>query len=441
MIMNNKERMELAQWASNFAIKKGATEAAVAISRSRAVQVEVREQKLETIRESTENSLSLQIYSNNKYSGHSTNNLNKRQLETFITEAVEATQYLSPDTDRALPDPSLYPTDMATDLKLVDHSHGEVTPEFRVKTAMETEQLVRQGYDNILSATARFNDNTSEGVRVHSNGFAGEWANTFFGTSASLSIMDAGARPSGSFYAGQRFLKNLPNSEEVAKKVLEDTLKQIGQEKISSGRYNMILDNRIAGGLFWRLFQPMSARNIQQKNSFLDGMLNQAIGSEHLTIIDDPLIVGGMASRHFDNEGIASRRRVLVDKGVLKSYLIDNYYGRKLGLVPNGGSTSNIIMAYGSKDQQQIIAAQNKAILVTSFNGGNANSTTGDFSFGVSGQLIEKGKIVKAVNEMNISGNFKNLWNDLIETGNDPYPYSSMQSPTLVFSNVDFSGL
>ncbi|MFW5725909.1 MAG: TldD/PmbA family protein [Bacteroidota bacterium] len=439
--MNNKERMELAQWASNFAIKKGATESAVSISRSRAVQVEVREQKLETIRESTENSLSLQIYRNNKYSGHSTNNLNKRELEKFITEAVEATQYLSPDPDRVLTDPSLYPSDMSTDLKLVDPSHSEVTPELRVQTAMETEQLVRQGYDNILTASARFNDSTSEGVRVHSNGFAGEWANTFFGTSASLSIMDAGARPSGSFYAGQRFLDKLPPSQEVAQKTLEDTLMQIGQEKIASGRYTMILNNRIAGGMFWRLFQPMSARNIQQKNSFLDGMLNQQIASEHLTIIDDPLIVGGMASRYFDGEGIASKRRILVDKGVLKTYLIDNYYGRKLGLTPNGGSTSNVIMAYGTRDQKQIIAAQNKAILVTSFNGGNANATTGDFSFGISGQLIENGKIVKAINEMNITGNFKNLWNDLIETGNDPYPYSSMQSPTLVFNNVDFSGL
>ena len=439
--MNNKERMELAHWASNFAIKKGATEAAVSISRSRSVQVEVREQKLETIRESTENSLSLQIYRNNKYSGHSTNNLNKRQLETFISEAVEATQYLSPDEDRVLPDPALYPADMSKNLELVDPGYAGVSPEFRVQTAMETEQLLRQGHPDILSATARFNDNTGEGVRVHSNGFAGEWASTFFGTSASVSIMDAGARPSGGFFAGQRFLKNLPGSDEVAQKALEDTIKQLGQEKIASGRYTMILDNRIAAGLLFRLFQPMSARNIQQKNSFLDGMLGKSIGSEHLTIIDDPLIVGGMASRHFDSEGIASQKRILIEKGVLNSYLIDNYYGRKLGMTPNGGSTSNILMAYGNRNQKQIIGAQNKAILVTAFNGGNANSTTGDFSFGISGQLIENGRIVKAVNEMNISGNFKNLWNQLIETGNDPYPYSSAQTPTMVFSGVDFSGL
>ncbi|MFW5663764.1 MAG: TldD/PmbA family protein [bacterium] len=440
--MNNKERMELAQWASNFAIKKGASQAAVSISRSRSVNVEVREQKLETIRESTENSLSLQIYRDNKYSGHSTNNLNKRQLETFIAEAVEATQYLSPDEARVLPDASLYPEDTSTDLGLVDPGHERVTPEYRVETAMETEQLLRESKGvEILSASAGFSDTASEGVRVHTNGFAGEWLGTSFRTNASLSVLDNGARPSGSFYAGQRFLQDLPNPSHVARHVLGNTLKQIGQQKIASGKYTMILDNNIAGNLLWRLFQPMTARSIQQKNSFLDGMLGKAIGSEHLTIIDDPLIKGGLSSRHFDNEGIASRRRVMIENGVLNQYYIDNYYGRKLGLTPNGGSTSNIIMGYGNRTQNQILESQQKAIFVTAFNGGNANSTTGDFSFGISGQLIENGKVVKALNEMNITGNFKNLWNQLTETGNDPYPYSSLQSPTLVFNGVDFSGI
>lgn len=439
--MNNKERMELAKWASNFAIKKGASEASVAISRSRAVQVEVREQKLETIRESTENNLSLQIYSNHKYSGHSTNNLNKSQLERFIGEAVAATQYLSPDPDRALPDPGLYPDDMSEDLGLYDPQHAGVSPEFRIEKAMETEAILKQGHSDILSATARFSDNAVESVRVHSNGFQGEQAGTFFSTSASVSIMDAGSRPSGSFFAGNRFLKNLPQSQEMAQKALDDAIRQFGQEKIASGQYTMILENNIGGNLLWRMFQPMTARSLQQRNSFLDGMLDKRVGSEHLTLIDDPLIKGGMASRHFDGEGIASHRRVLIERGILKSYLIDTYYGRKLGMTPNGGSTSNILMAYGNRSQNQIIGSTQRGILVTAFNGGNANSTTGDFSFGISGQLIENGKIVKAINEMNISGNFRNLWNQLIETGNDPYPWSSMQSPTLVFRDVDFSGL
>ncbi len=441
--MNNKERMDLAGWASNFARKKGASDVAVSISRSRSVQVEVREQRIETIRESTDNNLSLQIYRDNKFSSHSTNNLQKRQLERFISEAVEATAYLSPDEDRCLPDPSLYPDDLSIDLGLTDPQHGTVSPEFRVQRAMETEQMIRDAHvgAEVLSVSARFNDNSSEGVRVHSNGFMGETSTTSFSTGATLSVMDQGARPSGAFFASSRFLNELPPASDIAQETVFDTVRQLGQSQAPSGRYAMIIDNRVAGNVIFRLFQPLSARNIQQRNSYLIDMIDQPIASAQLTIIDDPFIRGGLGSRLFDSEGIAARKRTIIEKGVLKSYLIDNYYGRKLGMTPNGGSTSNIIMSYGNRNQEQIIASQEKAILITSFSGGNANSTTGDFSFGIAGQLIENGKVVRAVNEMNVSGNMKNLWQQLMETGNDPFPYSSLQSPTMVFRDVDFSGL
>jgi PmbA protein len=439
--MNNKERMELAKWATRFAQKKGATEASVNISRSRSVQVEVREQKIENIKESTENGLSLQIYRDNKYSGHNTNNLSKKELEHFISEAVEATKYLSADPDRTLPDPSLYPVDMSMDLGLSDPDYAKVTPEFRVQTAMQTEQIIRDGNAGLLSAAADFNDNLSESVRVHSNGFEGQQASTYFGTSASLTIRDRQYRPAGYFWGGSRFLNALPSPEEVASKTTDDTTRQLGQTKIASGQYTMILENRVAGNMIWRLFQPMNARAIHQKSSFLDGMLEKAVASPLLTITDDPFIKGGLGSRIYDHEGIAAQKRVLIENGVLKSYLVDNYYGRKLGITPNGSSTSNVLLALGTRTPDQIISSMDKAIVVTSFNGGNANSTTGDFSFGISGLLIEKGKVIKPVNEMNISGNAKTFWHNLIETGNDPYPYSSLQSPTMVFQMVDFSGL
>jgi len=441
--MNNKERIDLANWASKIAIKKGANQCAVSISRSRSVEVEVREQKVETIKESTDNNLSLQIYRDKRFSSHSTNNLNKTQLERFIGEAVEATKYLAPDEDRALPDPSLYPEDLSIDLNLVDPKHGSVTPEQRVERAMETEQQARNvnGEVEVLSTSGRFNDSASESVRVHSNGFAGESASTFFGISASLSVLDNGSRPSGSFWMGNRFFDQLLKPKHIAEKTIFNTLRQLGQAPAKTGKYTLILDNTVVGNILSRLLGPISARNIQQKNSFLIDMIDKPIASELLTVVDNPHIIGGMASRLFDGEGIAAQKRTIIDKGVLKTYLIDNYYGRKLGLTPNGGSTSNIILTVGNRSQEEIIAAQEKAILVTSFSGGNANSTTGDFSFGISGQLIENGKITRAVNEMNVSGNLMTLFNNLIENGNDPYLYSSLQSPTMVFADVDFSGV
>lgn len=127
--------------------------------------------------------------------------------------------------------------------------------------------------------------------------------------------------------------------------------------------------------------------------------------------------------------------------GILLHYYIDDYYGKKLGMEPTTGSFSNLVFEYGSRSLEEMIRDMKKGILVTGFIGGNSNSTTGDFSFGIVGQLIEDGEIIKPINEMNISGNEKDFWNQLIEMGNDPYPYSSTRRPSMVFEGVNFSGI
>jgi PmbA protein len=160
-----------------------------------------------------------------------------------------------------------------------------------------------------------------------------------------------------------------------------------------------------------------------------------------LTIIDDPFIKKGLGSRLFDGEGIAAKVMPVIEKGILKNYYIDTYYGRKLGMNPTTGSSSNIILELGTKSLDDMVKQVNRGILITSFLGRNSNSTTGDFSFGIQGFLIENGDIVKPVNEMNISGNLGEFWNMLVAVGNDPYPYSSMQTPSLMFEGIQFSGI
>ncbi len=120
---------------------------------------------------------------------------------------------------------------------------------------------------------------------------------------------------------------------------------------------------------------------------------------------------------------------------------MDTYYGKKLGIEPNSGSSTNILLEQGGKSLDELIAGMKKGILVNSFLGGNSNPTTGDFSFGIVGQYVEDGKIVKPVNEMNITGNLNEIWKRLAEVGNDPYIYSSWQIPSLYFTDVQFSGI
>jgi PmbA protein len=440
--MNKNEKSDLAEWVAKHAIKKGADQVSVSVSKDRSVNVAYRDKKIETLQESTQNNISLSIYAKQRYSAHSTCDLRKDSLEKFIQQAVEGTGFLTEDKFRELPDPKLYPGNTNIDLELFDDSHEKIETPERVKIAAELEESAKAMSDKIISVTSNYYDNTYDVVLYQSNGFSGSYNGTIYSAGANVTVLDKdGGRPEDWNYATTRFFKELPPTDLLGKGAAERALRKIGQKKIESGKYKMLVENRAAARLLWVIFGAMSARSIQQKASYLDGMLEKKIASEKLTVIDDPILKKGLNSRLFDYEGIAAKKRVLIEEGILKQYFVDNYYGRKTSMIPNSGSTSNVLFEYGPRSLQEMIKDVKKGILVNGFLGGNSNSTTGDFSFGVVGLLVENGEIVKPVNEMNISGNSKEFWDRLSEVGNDPYDYSSQKCPTLAFEEVNFSGL
>ena len=440
--MNRIKRLDLANWTVDHAKKSGADEVAVNVSNRREIEVEYRDKKLEKLKESTQSSLGLSIYVDNRYSGHSTNDLSKDSLKKFIQEAVAMTKYLTKDPFRSLPDPKYYQGQKDMDLHILDDNYDKVDSKKRVSFAGEIEAAAMAQSDKIISTTAGYSDTYSESVKVHSNGFEGEHQSTVFSAGAEVTVKDEqGARPEDWFYATVRFHKDLPEAEFLGKEAAKRALRKIGQDKMESGVYDMIIENRAGGRLLYAMYGPMQARSLQQKSSFLEGMLGKKIASEKLTITDDPFVSTGMGSRLYDGEGIVAKSRVMIDKGILKSYYVDNYYGKKLGMEPTTGGPSNIVFDYGTKSMDDMVKEVQKGILVTGFIGGNSNSTTGDFSFGIVGLYVENGKIVKPVNEMNISGNLKEFWNRLAEVGNDPYQYSSWRMPSIYFKDVQFSGI
>jgi PmbA protein len=169
--------------------------------------------------------------------------------------------------------------------------------------------------------------------------------------------------------------------------------------------------------------------------------MGKAVGSPLLDVLDDPLIPKAFGSRLFDPEGLAAKRRPVFEKGVLRSYYIDSYYGKKLKMAPTSGGVSNLAWTLGPKPQGAILEDVGEGILVTGFLGGNSNGTTGDYSFGVQGFRIRGGERQEPVSEMNIAGNMLDLMAKLTAVGNDPWPYSSMRTPTLVFESVQVAGV
>ncbi|RLD68617.1 MAG: TldD/PmbA family protein [Bacteroidetes bacterium] len=439
MTINEKE--SLAQFVIDTAKKYGADEMAVNISNDSGVDIQYRDGEIEQLQESQQSGLSIQVYTEHKYSSHSTNDLNRDNLKKFIEQAVLSTKYLTADKFRSLPNPKLYPTDFDKDLNLFDHKFEEINTEFRLEKVKAIYEAAKSKSDKIISVASGYGDSTFHSLKVHSNGFSASKEGTSFSVGAEVTVRDGDARPEDWYYTQSRFKDEIPDLKMIGEKAADGALSKIGQTKVKSGKYSMLVENRAAMRLISMLMSPLSAAAIQQKSSYLDGMLYKSITSNILSIVDDPFIPKGLGSRIFDGQGIASQKRTVIEKGILKTYFVDDYYGRKLGLKINGGSSSNFIFETGNKSFNETITNLNKAIWVTSFNGGNSNSTTGDFSFGISGFLIEKGQVVKPINEMNISGNAKDFWKTLVEMVNDPYPYSKWQVPSMLFDGISFSGL
>lgn len=430
----------MARWAMEHALKKGADEVSVAISESKSSNVDVREQKIDTLKEAIQSNLNIRLFVDNRYSSHSTNRLNKKELARFIEEAISGTRFLSEDPFRTLPSPDLYYKGNGPDLQTTDDAYDQLEAAKKIELAFQIEKEAYQKDERIISVTAGYNDYTGNRILITSNGFKGESGNSNFELYASVSVKGGDARPSDYWFEQAIFFEKLKKSE-IAAVALSRALKKIGQEKIRSGKYTMIVENRVTGRLLNPLIDALNGYSIQQKNSFLIGKMNEQIASDKLNLIDDPLIISGNGSRLFDGEGLEAKKRAVFEKGILKTYFISTYYGKKLEMEPTTGDTSNLILTPGAQSLDELIASVENGILVTGFNGGNTNGSTGDFSYGIDGFLIGKGRLIKPVSEMNITGNMNEFWKELVAVGNDPDPNSSWRIPSLVFTNVDFSGI
>lgn len=433
LLTRSEEAVALAQAA-------GANGAFAWAGRSRSVDWRYRDGVLEHVEESTSRSLNLELYVDGRYSSHSTTDLRPDRLQSFVRDAVALTRALQPDAARVLPDPSYYGGGDNRYLDLVDESVMALDNAGREAWLKELDDGARQA-GQLISATSWLSTSHDMQAGTSSNGFSGtaEGTNFWFGTD--LTLQDKGdARPEEGSFAGGHFRGGLPTASAIAAQARDRAARRLGSEKGPTARTTMVVDNRVAGRLISALLRPASARAVQQARSFWVGKLGLKAFSEKLTLIDDPTIKRGLGSRPFDGEGLVARRFPLVEAGVARGLYVDTYYGRKSGMVPTTGAASNLVVGLGDQGQDQLVAGVSDGVFVTAWLGGNNDDNTGDFSYGLRGHRIQNGKIGGPIGEMNATGNLVDLFAHLVAVGNDPFPYSSWATPTLVFEGVQFSG-
>ncbi|MGI6793946.1 TldD/PmbA family protein [Bacteroides sp. KG68] len=439
MITDNNKK--LAQWAMDYALKNGCQAAKLVLYSNSNASFELRDAKMDKLQQASESGLSISLYVDGKYGSYSTNRLDKKELESFIRNGIHSTRYLAEDEARVLPDSSRYYKGGKPDLQQFDDKFYNLNPDDKVDIARAAAEEVLGKDERIISVGSSYSDGEGASYRLTSNGFEGESKSTWFAVSADVAVKGEGeARPSSSWYDSAMFYDKLIKSG-IGTKALERVLKKLGQRKAASGKYTMVLDSMNSSQLLSPLLNALYGSALQQKSSFLLNKLNTKVGSDKLNLMDEPHLIGARGARYFDNEGVATERRPIFENGTLKTYFIDTYNSKKMGVEPTISSPSLLILQPGNKDLDGLVADVQKGILVTGFNGGNSNKSTGDFSYGIEGFLIENGKLVQPVNEMNVTGNMITLWSSLVAVGNDPRVSSSWRIPSLVFEGVDFSGL
>jgi len=439
--MITNEHKDLARWAMDFALKNGCQASRVTLYNGSNSSFEIRDMKIDRLQQASESSLIIQLFLDGRYGSYSTNRLDRKELERFILNGIDSTRYLAEDVARTLPDASLYYKGGKPALQLLDPRFDQIEPDDKVALAMKVCDEMMGKDSRIISTNSSYSDEKWYKYMVASNGFEGEGDSSNFTLVGSVSIKgDEEARPESYWYESGLYYDTL-TKEGIGTKALERALRKLGQKKVASGKYPMILDNMNSVRLVSPLISAIYGSNIQQKNSFLLDKLNQQVLSEKVTLIDEPHQPKTLGARYFDNEGIATKRLPIFENGILTTYFVDTYAANKLNIPATIGNPSILTMQMGTKDVDGLVASIDKGILVTGFNGGNSSSTTGDFSYGVEGFVVENGKLAQPISEMNITGNILILWDNLQEIGNDTRTSSSWKIPSLLFNDVDFSGL
>jgi len=434
---------ELADWVTDFALKAGATDCRVGLSKRRFIEINYRDRKPDTLKEASTRNLNLGVYINNRYANQSTPDFRQASLDTFITELIESARIMEEDPFRSLPDPELYSGRSEADLQLTDPDYEALSPEDRHAIVQKAENAcLEKGGEKVISVEAGEYDEKYEEYVKTSNGFTGSSQGTVFQMVVSMYGQDEGdRRPSGYQYGIATHKTDLPAPERIGEEAATRTFGLFGAKKIPTAHLPVIVENRVAEQILGFLFNPMSGRSLQQKRSCFADKKGAQLGSKLFTVIDDPFVPRGLGSRLFDNDGFPAKKRNLFTEGVLNDFLVDWYYSRKLDCEPTSGSISNIIIPPGKRSIESIIKDLPECLLITDFIGGNSNSTTGDFSIGIFGKLYEKGQFKQNVAEMNMADNHLNFWKKLIEVANDPWIYSNVRVPSLVFDNVIVSGI
>jgi PmbA protein len=432
----------------------GATVAECILRSGAELSARVRLGEPELVEEAGHRSAGLRVMKGKRVASTSTSDLSEAGVKRFVSDALELVELSQEDPFAGPADPALVcDPKAAPDLDLYDPAGGRVDAAQAIAIATRGEKAARDFDPRITNSEGGTFSRTAGGAAIV---LSGGFRAAYKGSYQSLSVVpvaddEGGKKRRGYHWTAKRHLVELEPAEAVGQEAARRTLRKLGARTVSTCEAPVVFDPDAARSILGMMAGCAMGSSIWRKASYLVGREGTQVASDLITIVDDPLIARAPGSRPFDGEGLASRKNVLVEKGVLRMYLCDSYSARKLGRASTasasrgGGAgvscgTSNFILSPGADSHDAIVKGTKRGLYVTDMMGFGFNAVTGDFSRGASGFWIEDGELTYPVSEVTISLNVDDLWKRVDAVGSDLDLRTSTASPTIRVSKMTIAG-
>lgn len=451
---DTEQLLELGDHIVERARKAGADVAEAFVRRGAHLSTKVRMGEPELVEEAGSRSVSLRVISGKRVAVTYTSDLSEHGITRFIEDAIELASLSQTDEFAGPPDPALLARpDQFAQLELFDPAMSALGSGDAL-TRCRTAERAAFDFDPRVtnSEGASFSRAAGGAALVTSGGFRGASEGTYASLVVSPVADDAdGKKRSGHHWAAKRFLSELDDDAAVGREAARRTIAKLGAQKLPTQEVAVIFDPDAARSILGLLASCVTGGAIWRKSSYLVERENSKVASSLVTIVDDPLIPRAPGSRAFDGEGLLSRKNVVVEDGVLKTFLLDTYSARKLGKQSTasaargsggspGASTTNFVLQPGAITAKELLASTERALYVTDMMGFGFNAVTGDFSRGASGFWLEHGEFKFPVSEVTISLNIDELFQRIDAVANDLDLRTSIASPTFRVSAMTLAG-
>ena len=443
---------EIAAGVARRAMQCGATAAECVIRDGTEFSTVVRLGEVETLKESGSKALGIRVFVGQRAASTWTSDLSPQSLQQMIDSALELAKVTTEDPFASIPEAAQLGS-IDGDLDLYYDDVNSLSTADRIDYARRAERAALDFDPRISNSEGgSFDVATGRKVLANSHGFLGEFQRSYCSVSAvPIARDEQGKMQRDYWYSVSRTMGKLESAESVGQTAAKRTLQRLGARKVKTARVPIIFDPQVARSLLGHIFEAANGESIYRNASFLTGKLGEQIAGENVTVIDDGTIPGGFGSSPFDMEGVPTRRTVVVENGVLKSYLLNTYAAKKLGLATTGNASrglagnpgigsGNFFLKPGVRTPRQIIGDVKDGLYVTEFLGFGVNLVTGDFSRGAGGLWIVNGELTYPVEEITVAGNLKEMLRNISEIGNDLEFRGSVACPTIRIDGMTVAG-